>query len=168
MAYDPEYHRNYYQANKEKKRLQGKEWANNNKDRVRELSRLNAQKRREENPEGYREAAIRYEKKNPEKILLKAAKTRATKKGFDFSITSEDIQIPEFCPLLGIKLEFKRGHGRGPNDNSPTLDRINSELGYIKGNVWVISAKANRIKTDAQIEEIIMVAENLQKLLGKK
>ena len=41
-------------------------------------------------------------------------------------------------------------------DNSPTLDRIVPELGYVPGNVAVISWKANRLKgnnTDPELFE---------------
>lgn len=57
-----------------------------------------------------------------------------------------DIIIPETCPMLGIKLEFGFDK-QGGNFNSPSLDRIIPELGYTKGNVMVISKRANMIKT---------------------
>lgn len=59
------------------------------------------------------------------------------------------------CPVLGIPL-FK-GTGK-LTDNSPTLDRIDSTGGYTKDNVLVVSARANRIKSDATIEELLKVA----------
>lgn len=77
-------------------------------------------------------------------------RARAKSKGIPFDITEEDIQIPAFCPLLGIPL-FP-GNGL-MCDNSPTVDRIDSSKGYVKGNVWVVSYKANRIKNDSKFEE---------------
>ena len=50
-------------------------------------------------------------------------------------------------------------------DNSPTIDRIVPELGYVKGNVVVVSAKANRIKNDATITEILSVYNYYSSLL---
>lgn len=85
--------------------------------------------------------------------MLKRAKIRAAQKGLDFNIDSSDIIIPEVCPMLGIKLEFGFNK-QGGNYNSPSLDRIIPELGYTKGNVMVISKRANMIKTDASFEEI--------------
>jgi hypothetical protein len=44
----------------------------------------------------------------------------------------------------------------GPD--SATVDRIDSRLGYVPGNVIVVSCKANRIKNDATVEEMYRVA----------
>lgn len=89
------------------------------------------------------------------KDLLRWAKGRAKAKGIPVDITEADIRIPSVCPVLGIPL-FK-GTGK-LTDNSPTLDRIDSTGGYTKDNVLVVSARANRIKSDATIEELLKVA----------
>lgn len=161
MAYDPEYHAAYYQANKEKKRLQGKLWAEKNKDKIAESRR----KQHAKNPEAFRERTRKWERTNPEKVLYKAAKNRAKAKEWDFDIEIEDVVIPTHCPLLGIELVPRQG-GHGAQDASPSLDRIDASKGYVKGNVWVISAIANRIKTNATPEQIMTVAQNLQKLVN--
>ena len=57
---------------------------------------------------------------------------------------------------------------RASSDNSPTLDRIVPELGYIKGNVWVICQLANRIKTNATADQILAVANSLYNRLNKE
>ena len=84
--------------------------------------------------------------------MLSAAKHRAKLGGFAFNITTADINIPEFCPILGIRL--KRAKGRSPQPNSPSLDRIKPTLGYVVGNVWVISHRANAMKQDATLAEL--------------
>jgi hypothetical protein len=91
------------------------------------------------------------------------AKYRAKQKGLDFTIEQKDITIPDKCPLLGILLECHRGKG-SQQGNSPSLDRIDPTKGYIKGNVWVISNRANTLKNDASLQELQTLVENLKKL----
>lgn len=111
-----------------------------------------------------RETSKQWHKDNYERKMLKNAKERANRKGIDFELEESDIEIPYLCPLLGIKLrEVKDLQGQA--DNSPSLDRIDNSLGYVKGNVWVVSALANRIMTNATPEQIMMVAEGLAKKL---
>jgi hypothetical protein len=90
--------------------------------------------------------------------MLDRSKTRAKKKGLEHNITIDDIVIPDMCPLLGIPIF--QGSGR-VCANSPTLDRISSAKGYVKGNVWVVSYRANTIKSDATFEELIQIGRNL-------
>jgi hypothetical protein len=89
----------------------------------------------------------------PEKTMWTAAKHRANRKGLEFNIEISDIIIPEFCPILNIKLEVNTGTA-GPKYSSPTLDRRDNTLGYIKGNIAVISHKANGCKSDLTKQEI--------------
>lgn len=85
--------------------------------------------------------------------LLHGAKTRARLKGLPFDLTLETLPaIPEFCPLLGVRLTSAIGRGNA-TASSPTLDRIVPSLGYVKGNVQVISRRANTIKSDASFAE---------------
>lgn len=94
-------------------------------------------------------------KLNPAHKLFIDAKFRATKHGLAFNITEEDIFIPNFCPVLGIPLKPTVGRCSA---NSPTVDRIDSSKGYVRGNVCVISFRANTIKPDATAEELDAVA----------
>lgn len=89
------------------------------------------------------------------KRMLAGAKSRALTKGLMFNLHYDDIQIPNLCPVLKIPLV----PSEGMSDNSPSLDRKVPYLGYVKGNVQVISMKANRIKTDATSLEISQVLE---------
>jgi hypothetical protein len=97
----------------------------------------------------------------PEGTMLSNARTRAKKAGRDCTIGLEHIEIPTHCPLLGI--EIIPGATRKQLDQAPSLDRIDSSLGYVPGNVWVISHRANRIKADATIEELELVLAGLKK-----
>ena len=105
----------------------------------------------------------KYNSSNPEKIMLRRAKKRAKKNNLPFNIEIEDIFIPENCPILGLKLELKIGKGKGAAHNSPSLDKIIPKLGYVKGNVRVISNRANTLKKVATIEGIQKIAEDMAK-----
>ena len=85
------------------------------------------------------------------KWMRMCSKNRAMRNGIPFSLEKEDIVIPEICPILKIKLTTP---GEGVNDASPTIDRIDPKKGYIKGNIAVISMRANRLKNDATVAEI--------------
>jgi hypothetical protein len=94
--------------------------------------------------------------------MLHNAKRRAKMKGLDFDIDLKyliDLRVDE-CPVLKIKLNWGRGQGL-PADDSPSLDRIIPSIGYTKGNVWIISNRANAIKSNATPEELIAVANAL-------
>lgn len=93
---------------------------------------------------------------DPRNQLLKAAWTRSGKKGRSFNLTLSDIVIPKVCPVLGIPIN-RKGTKRTPN--SPSLDRINSRLGYVKGNIVVISWRANDLKKDASPGELRKLAD---------
>jgi hypothetical protein len=100
-----------------------------------------------------------WQKRNVASRLCSIAKQRSKKRNVEFSITKEDITVPEFCPILGIKLEMNNGTGAGGKDNSYSLDRIDQSKGYIKGNVQVISHKANSMKFTASSEDLVKFAE---------
>jgi hypothetical protein len=92
-----------------------------------------------------------------EHAMWKSAHRRAKTFSLPFDIHVTDITIPEFCPLLEIRLECGTGKAHA---NSPTLDRIIPALGYVKGNIQVISRRANAIKNDATLEELERVVSN--------
>lgn len=88
-------------------------------------------------------------RKSPEKMMLSNAKTRAKLRNLEINIDLTDIVIPEYCPILGIKITPFSNNG-----HSPSLDRINNTKGYIKGNVHVISRRANMLKSDSDFNDI--------------
>jgi hypothetical protein len=90
------------------------------------------------------------------------ARRRAKKEGVPFDLLVGDIVVPERCPVLGVELKRGKGTGIGPSPNSPTLDRKVPALGYVKGNVWVISCLANRMKTNSTPEQRILFSDWVQ------
>ena len=91
--------------------------------------------------------------------MLSSARSRARSKNLDFNIDASDIELPEVCPLLDIPLSINASN----KEFSYSLDRIDSSKGYIRGNVWVISDRANRLKNNASLEELDMLLTNLKK-----
>jgi len=90
-------------------------------------------------------------------------KKRAKQQGVEFNLEVEDIpEIPKICPVLGIKI--MENINPSPLDSSPSLDRINPNAGYIKGNIRFISNRANRIKSDATLEELKLVLKDSKKI----
>ena len=90
-------------------------------------------------------------KNNPLKRIYYDAKKRAKKKNIEFNIKLEDLNFPKLCPVLQIPLFVS---GSKCTNNSPTIDRINNNEGYIKDNVLIVSFKANTIKNNSTIEEL--------------
>jgi hypothetical protein len=120
----------------------------------------------------------RYRKKHKEKInlkdkiryvrdykkkLVRGAKNRAKKEGLPFDLTENDIYIPDICPVFGYPLEIGVNKKK-VQPNSPSLDRIIPERGYVKSNIRVISYKANIMKNNASFEEMIKIGEDGKRL----
>lgn len=99
------------------------------------------------------------------KKLLSDAKRRARSKGFPFSVTLNDIHAPTTCPVFGFRLVYQADNKRIAE--SASIDRIDSSKGYIPGNVWVISWRANQIKSDASPDELRAVASAVEKAAGR-
>ena len=92
--------------------------------------------------------------------MLTRARERAKREGSAFDLTLADIVIPTRCPLLGIPLAVSAGI---PRPHSPSLDRKEPSGGYVRGNVWVISYRANTIKQDATLAELQALVHNLER-----
>lgn len=103
------------------------------------------------------------EKKSKRYLMWCSAKKRAKLKNIYFDIEIQDIPpIPEICPILGITI--KSNNTNSPLDSSPSLDRIDNSLGYIKNNIQIISNRANRIKSNSTIEELEKIIKYLKDL----
>ena len=121
-------------------------------ERLREVSPNNPRSRKE--PGTRKQDDRRYK-------MFHNAQHRAKKKGIPFTISMEDIVIPETCPLLGIPL-VSTNNKRDPRN--PSLDQIDPGRGYTPDNIWVVSSRANWIKSDATLQELKTLVENLEAL----
>jgi hypothetical protein len=154
----------YYQANKERIKERSRQYYREQY-KIKWLNATEAEKaeRRKKCNEQTSKTKpwLTRRKRRPAAYLYNVAKQRCKRTGTEFSITAEDIYVPDFCPLLGVKLDPYAESV----DVHPSLDRINPKLGYIKGNVWVVSHRANRIKSDASSEELVKIGLRLKELL---
>lgn len=92
---------------------------------------------------------------------LRASKVRANKKGLEHTLTLEQLKSlyppDNLCPVFGMELSWGF-----PKDSSPSLDRIDSLKGYTLENCQIISNKANRLKADATLEELLLIVDYLK------
>lgn len=120
---------------------------------------------RESNAEAQKRA-FRDRDRWPQRALVKL-RCRCKKKGTPFNLTVEDLQIPDVCPALGTPFVLGSGN-RWRGDANPSIDRLRPELGYVKGNVKIISWRANNLKNNCtQARELRLVAEYIVKYLGE-
>lgn len=98
-----------------------------------------------------KEEQRQYYRNNLNRMLYNAAKSRAAVKNIPFNLELSDIEIPDVCPYLKTPFVVNTRY-------AASLDRIDPRLGYIKGNVEVISRKANTMKNDATTEELLEFA----------
>ena len=81
------------------------------------------------------------------------AKSNAKRRSIPFNITKNDVVSPSVCPILRSPLGYDLGRG-----SLPSIDRLVPSLGYIPGNVYVISLRANRLKSDGTASEHLAIA----------
>lgn len=96
--------------------------------------------------------------------MLYACKTRAKQKGLEFNLVEADIVIPEKCPALGkpLSADIRRN-----NPWRPSVDRIDNDKGYIRGNVVIVSYRANKLKNNATIDELRRMAYFYSQIQGE-
>lgn len=98
----------------------------------------------------YRRTRIAYR-------LFYAAKYRAQRLGIPFHIQLKDVVVPVTCPVLGVPLHYKTKY-------SPSIDRINPKKGYVRGNVRVISKRANTLKNNGTLWEFQRIVNDLARV----
>ena len=91
-----------------------------------------------------------------EKFRKKKANARKT--GVEFTIDFGELTFPTHCPILGIELDY---FAENRAENTVSFDKINPKLGYVSGNVVIISWRANRIKNDGTADEHQKIADFL-------
>jgi len=96
----------------------------------------------------------------PSEYILSSVSAKAKRSGLAFNLEASDIAIPEFCPVFGIRLVPMGGKR---TDATPSIDRVDNTKGYVKGNVWVISWRANRLKNDGTLDEFRALVAGIER-----
>lgn len=93
-----------------------------------------------------RRAKIRAQRHTPTGwigVTLSTLKRRARTQAVPFDLRKTDLVLPVVCPVFGTTLVYDRNQDF---ENAASVDRIKPELGYIRGNIAIISLKANMMK----------------------
>lgn len=115
----------------------------------------------EKGKEYYKEYFKRYRpilKADWPRDTLRSIKDRCKTRNYEFDLSIEDLSVPDVCPVLGIPVI----QGYINRDYRPSVDRVDNTKGYTKGNVRVISLRANRIKSDASLEELKQIVSYME------
>lgn len=143
VAQKKQYQAAWYQRNKDRHRAQGAEWRAANREKSREYLRV-------------------WEKRHPFRSMYQKSKSNAKARGLEFTITIDDLTWPTHCPILGIELCYERDKKMPHRDNYPTLDRLDNSKGYVPGNVFVISWRANRMKWHSTVKELEAILQYMR------
>ena len=92
---------------------------------------------------------------------FRGKRDNAKRAGIPFNIEFGELVFPNVCPVLGIPIDY---FSDGRSENSPSFDRIKLDLGYVSGNVVIMSWRANRIKNDGTAEEHKLIAQYLSNM----
>lgn len=93
--------------------------------------------------------------------LFQGAKNRSIEKNLPFDLTKQwiDENLKEYCPVLNLKYLYCQGK---PVYESPSIDRLLPEKGYLIENCRIISFRANLLKNDATLEQINQLIDYLK------
>jgi len=105
-------------------------------------------------------AKDQYDRRRSDRVrhMIRSKRSQCRHFRIEFDLSEKDVHIPEKCPALGLLLDWQG------SDNKPTIDRVDPSKGYINGNVRIISARANRIKSDATAGELRLIADYIDSI----
>ena len=141
----------YRDKHKERLKLKQKEWLERNPE-IRKQTTANYRAKVKPQMEEHR-------RNNFEWYIYNSLRSRARRLGYEFNLELSDIVIPEKCPYLDRNLTRLVGQGR--SDWNPSVDRVDCAKGYIKGNIEIVSDKANRMKNNSTKEELVLFAKRV-------
>jgi len=151
----------WYQKNKERILEQRKQEYQQSPEKFKEKSIDNYYSNHQENLDKRKRTRVRDKEKlsaaaktrwrsmSTEEKILKRVKERVRTQNLPFNLELSDIIIPKYCPIFNIPLFTSDKVG----PNTPSIDRVLNNLGYVKGNIRIISMKANSMKGAMTIDE---------------
>jgi hypothetical protein len=123
-------------------------------EQIEENQRLKRRRKDKKRPKGENRSALQFLQRRVTKI-----RSMCKKEGIPCNITADDFVMPEICPVLGIKIEW----GAELVDGTPSFDRFDPDGGYVKGNVRIISMRANRLKSNATLADLKAIVAWMEK-----
>lgn len=91
--------------------------------------------------------------------MIRNLKYSAKRRNIEFDLDFSQIELPVFCPILNIKLEY---FGNSQLLNRATVDRIDNGKGYIPGNIMIMSRMANAMKNEASFDQLDLFSKNIK------
>lgn len=166
------HNRSYYLSHKRESRLRSRKWLEKNRQKRNAYQRSYYRSHKNEaylrsrmwclkNRQRKNTTLSKWRNRNPLRQLIAYAKYRAKRLRVPFNITISDLVMPKTCPVFGYRLKYgARSFAKHqPAQHSPSLDRIDPAKGYVKGNVIIVSWRANALKKDATIKELTALAK---------
>jgi hypothetical protein len=170
VAYDSEYHKQYYEQNRKQKLKRAIDWQRDNAERHNEHVAAYAKKR----PEVGRNARQKYFLKHRgtvpyiQREMVTRAKARAKRGNYSFNITVEDVQrmwpADNKCPVYGTPFDLSGGDLQ----QTASLDKIVPDRGYVPDNIVIVSYRANSIKKDSTLAELKRLVEYYTQLVNQQ
>lgn len=100
---------------------------------------------------------LKAARRDPERwprSVLRHIRSKCKREGIPYNLTPADVRPPTHCPVLGMPLTFGQLGGAA----AASVDRLRPDLGYVRGNVRVISRLANAVKSNATTAQVTAVA----------
>jgi len=124
------------------------------------------QKQKELNEKMFKKWGPQWNNKEHRKSLIyqimrekfRKKKSNAVREGKEFTVEFGELEFPTHCPILGLELDY---FTENKSENTVSFDRIDSNKGYVSGNVVIISWRANRIKNNGTADEHQKIADFL-------
>lgn len=121
------------------------------------------------------EAHRKHINKNNRKVRLKTpeyarwhdAKSRSAKAGLPFNIEISDCIAPPLCPICAREFVRSNDTQNRTRKASPSLDKVDPTLGYVKGNVLVVCLECNKRKQDNSPDGLRKLADKFEAALAE-